>query len=446
MEVNFTKGKILAPLIKFSLPIFLALFLQAMYGAIDLIIVGQFGDVSGVSAVATGSQIMQTITGIVTGLTMGTTIFLGQKIGQEDYEGAGKVIGTAVYLFGIVSILITVLMFLLANPFTKLMHAPIEAFDKTLSYVFVCSSGVIFIVAYNVISGIFRGIGNSKLPLIFVSIACIVNILGDLLFVAVLKLDSTGAAMATVLAQAVSVVLSVLIIKKQKLPFSFTRKSISFRKKEIGRMLGLGFPIALQDFLTNISFLIITAILNTMGVIASAGVGVAEKVVVFIMLIPISYMSSISAFVAQNIGAKEIDRAKKAMIYGMISSLIVGIIMFYIGFFHGEILTSIFSKDRDVVLAGANYLKSYSIDCILVSILFCFMGYFNGCGRTIFVLIAQVSSAFLIRIPFSYFISKVEGVTMFEIGLANPISTVVGVIICLIYYKKSIWSKRSNGI
>ena len=440
-ESNFTKGEILPKLIRFALPLLLALLLQAMYGAADLLIVGRFGDASGVSAVATGSQIMQTITGIVTGLTMGVTVLLGQCIGAGNSRRAADTVGAAVCLFGAVAALVTMAMLLFVQPMVTLMHAPSEAFAQTVQYVAVCSGGTLFIVAYNAISGIFRGMGNSKLPLLFVAIACVVNIVGDLILVGIFHLDSLGAALATVLAQGVSVLLSLLIIRKKGFPFPFSRKNIGFHWEIIFSILRLGFPIALQDALTNVSFLILTAILNTMGLIVSAGVGVAEKVVIFIMLVPISFMSAISAFVAQNVGAGKLERAKKALFGGMMSSLAVGVGMFVLAFWYGDWLAGLFSVDMQVVAAAAEYLKAYAFDCIMVCFLFSFMGFFNGVGKTQFVLFQGVSAAFLVRIPFSYFMSRLPEAGMFVIGLATPLASFLSILLCAGYYFSGRWRR-----
>lgn len=431
---TFTEGKILSPLLKFAIPILFAIFLQAMYGAVDLLVVGQFGSATDVSAVATGSQIMQTITSIISGIAMGTTIILGQKLGERKEEEAGEVVGTSIFIFVIIGILITAIMFVAAKPFSVLLQAPPEAFDKTVQYVLICSTGAIFIVAYNVTGSIFRGMGNSKMPLITVAIACVVNIVLDLVFVAIFHMETAGAALATVIAQAVSVVLSIIIIKKQGLPFKFHKKDIKCCPKYVKAILKMGSPIALQDALVSISFLAITAVINSMGLIASAGVGVAEKLCMFIMLVPSAFMQAMSAFVAQNIGARQFKRAKKAMGYGMLISFVVGGVMGYLSFFHGEILSAIFAKDPKVILASADYLRAYAIDCLLVSFLFCFMGYFNGCGKTLFVMTQGIIGAFLVRIPFSYLMSKTAGVTLFRVGLATPASTVVQIILCVIYF------------
>lgn len=439
---NFTEGKIITPLIKFTIPILLAIFLQAMYGAADLLIVGQFGNASSVSAVATGSQIMQTVTGIITGLTMGITVLIGQKIGENQTDEVTKIVGTSICLFMSISVVVSIILMLSAKTLAELMNAPTQAFEQTVQYVLICSSGVIFIVAYNVISGIFRGLGNSKLPLVFVSIACVTNIIGDLVLVGIFKLDVAGAAMATVFAQAVSVILSLIIIKKQGFPLPFSKKDLRFNKNKIKSILKLGSPIALQDALTNISFLIITSIINSLGLIASAAIGASEKIVVFIMLIPIAYMSSVSAFVAQNIGAGKENRAKRSMYYAMTTSLVIGVLMFCFSFWHGNILAGIFSNDNQVVAACAEYMKAYAIDCVLVCILFCFMGYFNGCGNTMFVMTQGVLAAFLVRIPFSYFMSKMPGVTMLQIGFASPIATIFSIILCIIYFRYTIYKNR----
>lgn len=410
------------------------MLLQAMYGAADLLIVGQFGAAADVSAVSTGSQIMQTITSVITGLSMGTTILLGQKIGQKKPEEAGNVIGAGVCIFAVLALFLTAAMTLFAGPFCAAMQAPAEAFDKTVDYVRICSAGAVFIVAYNVLGSIFRGMGDSKTPLLAVFIACICNILGDLLFVAVFHMAAAGAALATVLAQALSVVLCVLVVRRRGLPFPFSRKNLRFHRQVIFKTLKLGFPIALQDALVSISFLAIIAIVNSLGVIPSAGVGVAEKLCMFIMLVPSSFMQSLSAFVAQNIGANRNDRAVRAMVCGMLASLLIGVAMAFLAFFHGDFLSGLFARDPQVIAASADYLRAYAVDTLLVSFLFCFSGYFNGCGKTTFVMAQGIAGAFLVRIPVSFLMSRIQPVSLFLVGLATPCSTVVQILLCAGYF------------
>lgn len=434
---NFTEGKIFSPLIRFALPVLLALFLQAMYGAVDLLIVGQFGGENAdvfVSAVSTGSQIMMTLTVVITGLAMGLTVYVGEKIGAGKRDEAGEIIGSGITLFGVISLVLTVLMVAFSSSLASVMHAPEEAFENTVLYVAICSAGTLCIVAYNLIGSIFRGTGDSKIPLITVAIACVLNIVGDFLLVAVLGLGASGAAIATVFAQAMSVVISLFIIRKRSLPFDFSKKYIRFNSMHIKAVLKLGIPIALQDLLVSISFLVITAIVNNIGLVESAGVGVAERVCAFIMLIPSSFMQSMSAFVAQNMGALKYDRAKKALLYGIASSLSVGIVVGYFSFFYGDILAGIFAKDAAIIAPATEYLKAYAIDCLLTAFLFCFIGYFNGCGNTKFVMVQGIIGGICVRLPVSWLMSKSVPVSLFHIGLATPISTTVQIILCISYF------------
>lgn len=433
-STNFTKGKILSPLLKFALPVLAALFLQTMYGAVDMLVVGQFAHAADVSAVSTGSWLMQLITSFVVGIAMGTTVLLGRKLGERRQEEAGRIIGASTVLFAVIAVVITVCMELFAVPVTEIMQTPAEAFDKTVNYVRICSAGSVFIVAYNILGSIFRGIGNSRLPLITVAIACVFNIAGDLLLVGVFGMAAEGAAYATVGAQALSVVISFWVIKRQQLPFSVSRRDFTWNVAGMLGVLKIGFPIAFQDVLVSISFLTITAIVNSLGVVASAGVGVAEKLCGFIMLVPSAFNQSMAAFVSQNIGAGQPGRAKKALLYGIGVSLGAGVLMAYFSFFHGDLLAGMFARDAEVIAAAADYLKAYAIDCLLVSVMFCMIGYFNGCGRTTFVMLQGVTGAFLVRIPVSFLMSRLQPVSLFRIGLATPCSSVVQILLCVGYF------------
>ncbi|MBO4457460.1 MAG: MATE family efflux transporter [Butyrivibrio sp.] len=444
-QIDFTTGKIVRPLLKFALPVLAALFLQAMYGAVDLLIVGRFAHSEDVSAVSTGSQIMMTITNLLSSLCMGMTIFLGQKIGEKKTEDGGRIIGSGLMLFMSIGVVLTVAIPVLSANLATAMHAPAEAFDLTSSYIRICGMGIIVIIAYNLIGGIFRGLGDSVTPLFTVFIACICNILGDLLLVAGFHMGAKGAALATVGAQFISVILSVMMIRRRKLPFEFNKKMLRWDSGLIGKILFLGAPIAIQDFLVCISFLVILAIVNSIGLIASAGVGVAQKVCTFIMLVPLAFMQSMSAFTAQNRGAGKTDRAMKGLKSAIAISFVFGVVMFYIAFFHGNILAGIFSKEDVVIAASADYLKAYAIDCIFTCFLFCFIGFYNGMEYTKFVMVQGIIGAFAIRVPLSFFMSKWEPVSLFHIGLATPCSTVVQILMCfgcLAYIKKKLSKKE----
>ena len=439
----FTEGPIFSSLIRFALPVLGSLILQAAYGAVDLLVVGWFGDAASISAVSTGSSFMQMVTLIITSLAMGTTVTIGQHIGEKKPEEAGNAIGTTILLFTVVGIALTILLEIFAGPLAGILQVPAESFDKTVLYIRICSGGILVIIAYNVISSILRGVGNANLPFLFVGIACVVNIVGDLLLVGVFHMDVAGAAIATVLAQLVSVVVSLAVLQKQDLSIRFSLKQCRFYPGELRRILNVGVPIAIQETMVQISFLVINSIVNNMGLMPSAGYGVAQKIVSFIMLIPSSVMQSLSAFVAQNIGAGKKDRAWKGFFTAMISGCILGIFIFLAGFFGGGLLSSFFTSDAEVIAQSAAYLKGFSAECILTCILFSSIGYFNGCGNSLPVMIQGISSAFLVRIPVALFMASLPNTSLTLVGLSTPITTVYGILFFLVCF---VWMKRKQRL
>lgn len=430
---DFTRGSIVAKLSGFMLPILGALILQAMYGAADILVVGRFGSTAGLSGVSTGSNIVNLVTFTVTGLSMGITVLIGRYIGEKRQEQVGRVIGGAICFFAVLSAAVSGVLLIFARQLALLMQAPAEAVELTVVYVQICGGGLLFIVAYNVISSIFRGMGNSRLPLIFVAIACGTNIVGDLLFVAVFHMNVAGAALATVLAQAVSVALSLIIIRRQKLPFEMKKRDICFNP-EIGKFIKVGIPIAFQEILTQFSFLALCAFINRLGLEASSGYGVANKIVSFIMLVPGALMQSMSAFVAQNVGAGKEQRARRAMAAGMAMGAGIGVFISALAFFRGDLLAVMFTRDAAVVAKAAEYLRGFSIEAVVTSILFSFIGYYNGHSQTLFVMIQGIAQTFLVRLPMSYFMSIRPGAGLMEIGLAAPSATVFGIVLNVGFY------------
>lgn len=437
---NFTEGSILGKLMKFMLPVLGAQILQAMYGAVDILIVGRFGTTSGISAVSTGSSIINLVTFAVTGLAMGITVLIGLYLGQKKEERIGKVIGGAICFFVVVSIAAAVGLIVFARPLSMLMQAPEEALDLTVTYVRICGGGILFVIAYNVISSIFRGLGNSRLPLLFVFIACIVNIFGDLFLVAGLKMNVAGAALATIMAQAVSVILSLVIIRKQELPFTMTRQDICFNP-EIKNFIRVGAPIALQEVLTNLSFLALCAFINRLGLDASSGYGVANKIISFVLLIPGSMMQSISAFVAQNVGAGKEDRAKKTLFTGMGIGLLIGVVVGLGTFLYGDIVAQIFTQDPAVITRAFEYLRGFALEAVVTAVSFSFIGYYNGHGQTLFVMIQGLAQTFLVRLPMSWIMSIQPEASLTNIALAAPVATSVGILLnglYFVYYQKKL--------
>ena len=414
-------------------PILGALILQAMYGAVDVMMVGWFGSTEGLSGVSTGSSIINLITFVLTGLAMGITVIIGRCLGEKNEERIGSVIGNAITFFALIGVILTVLIVFFARQIAILMRSPMEAVEETANYVRICGAGLLFIIAYNVISCIFRGLGNSRLPLIFVLIACITNIIGDYVLIAVFNMDESGAALATVAAQAVSVILSLIILRREKLPFSLKLSDIRL-SGQIRDLLKVGTPVALQELLTLISFLALVAFINRIGLDASSGYGVANKIVSFVMLIPSAIMQSMSSFVVQNVGAGREERARKAMFTGMAIGMAIGMIVFYFTFFHGDLVSAVFSRDSHVITRSAEYLRGFAFEAVVTSILFSFIGYYNGHQKTVFVMIQGLLQTLLVRLPVAYLMSSEPDPSLTRIGMAAPLATIFGILINLVYF------------
>ena len=398
-KTDFTQGSILKKLFWFMLPILGALILQAAYGAVDLLVVGKFGSTAGLSAVSTGSQVLNLVTFVVTQFAMGITVLIARYIGEKKTGQIGKVLGVSL----------------------------------TTVYVRICGSGIFFIVAYNVLAAIFRGLGDSRSPLIFVFVACIVNIVGDMLLVAGLHMDAAGAALATVLAQAVSVVCAIVMLFRKKLPFSIAKSDFRLNK-QCRKFLEIGLPLALQEFLTQLSFLALCAFVNRLGLEASSGYGVACKIVNFAMLIPSSLMQSMASFVSQNVGAGNKKRARQAMFTGIGIGAAFGCVVFCIVMFKGDVLAGCFSNDAAVIQKGFEYLKGFAPETILTAVLFSMIGYFNGNNKTLWVMIQGLTQTLLVRLPMAYIMSIQPNASLTNIGIAAPTSTVVGIVLNIIFF------------
>ena len=425
---DFTEGSILKKLTYFMLPVLGALVLQAAYGAVDLLVVGRFGSTEGLSAVSTGSQILNLATFVVTQLAMGVTVLIARFLGEKKPEQIGALIGGSSIVFVIISAVLFVVMVFFARPISVLMQAPTEAVDLTAVYVRICGGGFFFIVAYNLLSAIFRGLGDSKSPLLFVAVACVVNIIGDLLLVAVFKLDAAGAALATVFAQAISVVFALLLLKKNGLPFTITKKDFRLNA-QCRKALQIGLPLALQEALTQVSFLALCAFINALGLEASSGYGVAGKIVNFAMLIPSALMQSMASFVSQNVGAGNKKRAKYSMLTGIGIGLVIGCIMFVLVLFKSDILTGIFTTDPGVIQRGFEYLRGFAPETIVTAVLFSMIGYFNGRDKTVWVMAQGLIQTLLVRLPLAYVMSIQPNASLTKIGLAAPVATTVGIVL-----------------
>ena len=434
MERNLTTGNIGKTIAYFALPYLLSYFLQTLYGMADLFIIGQFDGVDGITAVSNGGQVMHMLTVIIVGLAMGTTVTIGKSVGAGKLDAASASIGNTVTFFMGMSVVVMAVLVFLVNPIVTLIGIPAEAVAGTRQYLFLCFLGIPFITAYNVISAIFRGLGDSQSPMYFIAIACVANIVLDYVFIGGLGMGPIGAALGTTLAQTISVIISLIAIRRKETGIHLTKKELRVKRDILGQILKIGIPVAVQDGCIQVAFIVISVIANHRGLNDAAAVGVVEKLIGMIFIVPSSMLATVPALSAQNIGAGRHDRARKLLYYAILITGSYGIVMTILIELFSKQTVGIFTTDAAVILLGSQYISSYIIDCIFAGIHFCFTGYFNGCGKTLFVMIQGVAAAFLVRIPFSYFMSRRAGVTMLRIGFASPLATLLSIILCIIYY------------
>ncbi|MBE7705496.1 MAG: MATE family efflux transporter [Cyanobacteria bacterium SIG29] len=440
-EKDLTQGNLVQTLLLFALPYIGANFLQALYGAADLIIVGKFCDSSVVSAVATGSQLLQTLIFFITGLTVSATVLIGKAFGAKKYDNIIKIINTMTICFIVASIILSLLLIVFDVPLLNILNTPSESFVFTKDYVFVCSIGLVFVFAYNAISAVLRGLGNSIAPMYFVAISCLVNIILDIILIGKYNMGAQGAALATVFSQAVSVLIGLIYIKNGNFVFAFKFRGVKFDVQTAKELFKIGLPLSLQDTLIPLSFLFLFSIANAMGVSSSAAYGSVVRLNAFLMLPAGSFAMALTALTAQNLGAGLMDRAIKSLKLSILFSFVFGFIFFIWQQLLPESAIAIFTTDNDVMKQGALYLKTFSYDYILVPFVFCLNGFFFGCGRTIFPAVVSTLSAFLLRVPVAYILCTfISGATLFHLGIAAPVASVLTVVVgsgYLYYLSKS---------
>lgn len=436
---NLTQGPIARVMILFALPYLLSCFMQTFYGMADLYVVGLFHGAEATSAVSIGSQVMHMLTVIIVGLAMGTTVRIGRAIGAGREREAAKTVGTTVVLFAIFAVVLMAVLLIFTKGIVQVMMTPSEAVKDTMTYLTICFLGIPFIVAYNVISSVFRGAGDSKKPMYFVAIACGVNVALDFVLVGGCHLGAAGAALATVIGQAVSVIAALYVMRRRSFDFRVTRKDIRIQKGMLCDILKVGVPISLQDGLIQVAFIVITMIANRRGLVISAAVGIVEKLISFLFLVPSAFLSAISAITAQNMGADKPERARKALRIGLVITVVWGVLCCLYNQWLPQTLVGLFSKDTAVVAAGATYMRAYSYDCIFAAIHFCFSGYFCGDQKSGISFLHNIVSISLIRIPGAYLASVYFPDTLYPMGWAAPLGSLLSALICMgfyVYYKK----------
>ena len=447
MERNLTTGSVFKTVVQFSFPYLLSYFLQTLYGMADLFIIGQFNGVDSTTAVSIGSQVMHMLTVMIVGLAMGATVMIGRAIGARKQEQAARTIGNTITLFMVVSILLTAGLLLAVEPITAAMSTPAEAVPGTVSYITICFIGIPFITAYNIISSIFRGMGDSKSPMYFIAVACAANIALDYFFIGVCQLDAAGAALGTTLSQTISVMVSLAVIARRKTGIALTKRDFKPHMETMGGLLKIGLPVALQEGFIQISFIMITIIANKRGLNDAAAVGIVEKLIGIMFLIPSSMLSTVSALASQNIGAEKHERARLTLRYAILIAVTWGIAAILVMQTAAEPFVSLFVDEAkpgslEVIHLGGQYMRGYVWDCLFAGITFSFSGYFCAYGRSVVPFIHNLISIILVRIPLSYLASKYFLDTLFPMGLASPAGSLLSVFICIGVF---IWMNRRQS-
>ena len=432
--INLTQGPLLPKMMAFAIPYLLACFLQTFYGMADLFITGLFNGAAPITAVSIGSQLMHMLTVIIVGLAMGTTVSICRAVGGGDRKEASCCIGSSVLLFALFSLISTVLLLLSSDLILSWLKTPTEAWEDTRAYLLICFAGIPFIVAYNVLASIFRGLGDTRTPMYFIALAGLINLLLDYIFIGPMAMGAAGAAAATILSEAVSVLLCLLYLARADLGLAFPKKTFSFDALRMKTLLAIGLPISCQDGLIQISFLIITAIANSRGVEVAAAVGIVEKIISFLFLVPSSMLSTVSALGAQCIGAGKPRRALQTLWYAIAVAFGFGVLISVVIQFVAEPVVGLFTDSAAVAAAGGQYLRGYILDCCFAGLHFCFSGYFCAIGRSELSFLHNITAVVLVRVPGAYLMSKWFPTTLLPMGLATAAGSLLSVIICVIAF------------
>lgn len=441
---NLTEGPLFSNLLSFTLPFLLSNLLQTLYGTVDTLVIGNFGSTSGVSAVACGAQLLSLFTFLAIGLSSGGTVLVGQCVGAKDEKRGAKIVGNLIIDFAIIGLALMIIAALFSSTFLGFLRVPAQAMPEANAYMRICSLGIPLIIGYNIVCALLRAMGDSKSPLVFVAVACVINIIGDVVFTGFLGMGVSGVAIATVTAQSVSFLFSLAYIMKKGLAFAFKKSNIRFDSGTTADIFKIGIPMGVQSVLINLSFMFITAIINSMGLTASAAMGIGDKIIGFAFMPQSAFMGSVSVIVAQNYGAGKMERGRKTVRLALLICVAIELVFLAICQFSPNFFPSLFTKDAEVIKLAGQYMRAYSIDGVLTAITFNMAAMLNGCGKTTFNMIQNLISTFLGRIPATWAFSKLPNTNLFIIGCAAPASTLLSIIMLALYIKLGKWNRDNT--
>lgn len=415
-----TEGNVFRVLLKFSVPFLIANIIQALYGAVDLMVIGWYCAPESVAAVSTGTQVTQIITSMVSGLTLGSTIMVGKYTGMKDEDRTRKTIGTTLSVFAVIAILLTIVMLTFKGPILTALKTPAASMKEANDYVTICFYGIFFICGYNAISAVLRGYGDSRRPMYFVALSCVLNIIGDIMFVKYLGLGVAGTALATVLSQSISMICSIIYLNRSRFIFTFSLKNLRIDRSLAKELAMVGIPISSQECMVRLSFLYLTSVTNRLGVNAAAAVGIASKYDVFAMLPATSIASALAAITAQNYGAGKPERARQSLAAGIGFSVLASSLFFLWAQLSPQTMIGLFNTNPDIISAGIPFFHSCSFDYLAVSFVFCLNGFMNGRSKTVFTMISCCFGALALRIPLIWLAYTYCPDNLFVIGSIAP--------------------------
>ncbi|MDL2327318.1 MATE family efflux transporter [Ruminococcaceae bacterium OttesenSCG-928-A11] len=432
-ETSFVSGSLVKEMLRFAGPYMLGVLVQNLYGAVDLLVVGHYATTADVSAVTIGSQLMNIVTQLIIGFATGITVLVGQSFGAGNKKRLSTIVGTSAVLFGGAAAVLTIGYLACNNLFITMMQTPAEAQGAAREYLFACSIGILFITGYNIVNSILTGLGDSRTPFVFILVACAINVVLDIVLVRYFHMGALGAAIATTVAQAGSFFFALAFLRVKGLGFALGKGDLRPERTESKNVITIGAPVAVQNVLVGISFLFIVAIINQMGLAASAAVGVVEKLIAFLFVPAIGMSTAVATAASQNLGAGQPERARKSMWYGVAMALVPSVLICVFCQFSGETLTALFGNDPEVIALAANYLRSYIVDVVMVAFVFSMNGYFNSCNKSWFSLVHSLITTFALRVPLAWLFSRVENTSLYLIGWAAPLSTLASLVLCLLF-------------
>ncbi len=437
---DFTAGPIAGPLLMFALPLLAGNLLQQMYSITDSIIVGRLLGANALAAIGAASPVIRLSIALAIGFTLGVSVVISQYYGAHDEKNIRNVISTSYIFFTAIALVLTLIGVVFAPDILEMIDTPETVMGDAVGYLRLSFAGTFFLLGYNVSSAVYRGVGNSLIPLCMLLASTVLNIVLDLLFVIYLGMGVSGTAFATVLSQGISFLLSFLYFNGAYREYGIRLCSLSFRGRLLQRILKIGIPSGVKGSMYWLGFLLITSLVNSYGAIAVAAFSIVGKIDSFIQTPMISLSSSLSTYVGQNVGAKNCRRISRGVNICILISLVFAFVMTASVFLLSDCLMSLFTKEQEIIEYGSMYLKIVSVFYLVYVLQEVPQGVAIGCGDTIWLLLSTIFAMWVVRLPLSYILSARFGLN--GIWLSMPSGWFVALIFCGGYYVSGYWRKK----